>query len=818
MTEPDIHFRVLVENLQEGVALIAITHQTTLFCNRAIREIFEIEESVQSPDITALMPEEFRQSLIHHFKSEQSPSLIEEHQVTTMAGKVRWLEMVSTIIDMDGSSAIMLLAKDISEKKEAAFTLHRRASEFAALYAMSQRLATQHDLSAMRGEVVEHAVALLSVTCGEIMVFDPEHNNLEVSVISGFSIPIGSRQSIDEGVVGLVAKTLQPMIIDVYAQGNEKPLVYKDVPVGPIIAVPMLFQGELIGVLSLFELEPTSRRFTGADVRLLGLFASQAAASVHNTRLLTIANRHLEEMQAINRITAVVRTLQSTEEILSGLLDEILGVMGTDAGCIWLDNPFQDKKNTLITRGWFSKLLLLNPETQGLINQVISTDKSIILEDFSLDENIPDAMRKMIPQGWGGICLPIRSSDTITGVMMMAFLKSHILTDHEIHLLETVCDISGGAVQRSLLFERTEQQLKRISALYAIDSAIGSSFDLNLILRILLDQVTTQLHVDAADILLYHPETETLEYAAGLRFHSSNLEQLHLKLDRDYAGKAILESRVISIADLTKTSDNFIRTKFLLLEGFVSYCGVPLISKGEEIGVLEIFNRKPLDPASEWLEFLEALAAQAAIALNNARLIEGLQKTNRELTHAYDSTIEGWVQALDLRDQETEGHSLRVADMSVRLARMAGISDKLLVHVRRGALLHDIGKMAIPDNILNKPGALTPLEWDIMRLHPIYAYNMLSSISFLEQAIDIPFLHHEKWDGSGYPRNLKGEDIPLAVRVFSVIDVWDALTSNRPYRSAWPKEKALNHIQEQSAIHFDPRVTKLFLKLLEATN
>jgi len=191
-----------------------------------------------------------------------------------------------------------------------------------------------------------------------------------------------------------------------------------------------------------------------------------------------------------------------------------------------------------------------------------------------------------------------------------------------------------------------------------------------------------------------------------------------------------------------------------------------------------------------------------------------LEQAHLQLLAAYDATIEGWSRAMDLRDKETEGHTQRVTVLSENLAKLAGIKEEELIFVRRGALLHDIGKLGVPDAILLKADKLTDEEWDIMRKHPQYAYDMIYPIEYLRPALDIPFCHHEKWDGSGYPRGLKGEEIPLAARIFAIVDVWDALTSDRPYRPAWNKEKTLKHINEQSGKHFDPHIVELFNKSL----
>jgi len=192
-----------------------------------------------------------------------------------------------------------------------------------------------------------------------------------------------------------------------------------------------------------------------------------------------------------------------------------------------------------------------------------------------------------------------------------------------------------------------------------------------------------------------------------------------------------------------------------------------------------------------------------------------LREANTQLLSAYEATIEGWSHALDLRDQETEGHSQRVTELTLKLAKILGMSDDEIMHIRRGALLHDMGKIGIPDSILHKPAALTDEEWVVMRKHPQFVYDMLYSVEYLRPALNIPYCHHEKWDGTGYPRGLKGEQIPLAARLFAVVDVWDALTSDRPYRPAWSQEDALIFIREQSGSHFDPQVVDLFFKVIE---
>ena len=359
--------------------------------------------------------------------------------------------------------------------------------------------------------------------------------------------------------------------------------------------------------------------------------------------------------------------------------------------------------------------------------------------------------------------------------------------------------------------DRVQQHLEHLTALVEIDRAINFSFDLNLSLRTLLTHVLVQLEVDAADVMLFNPSSQSLEFVAGRGFHTRAIEHALQPLGEGYAGRVALERSIVHIADLTQECDTYLRKILLAGEKFISYHGVPLIAKGQVVGVLEIFHRTRLDRDGEWLDFLKALAAQAAIAIDNVTLFDNLQRSNTELFQAYDATIEGWSRALELRDNETEGHTQRVAVLTVKLARLFGLSDAELVQVRWGALLHDIGKMGIPDGILLKHDALTEAEWVVMKKHTVYAYEMLSPIRYLRAALDIPYAHHEKWDGSGYPLGLKGEQIPLVARIFAVVDVWDALRSDRLYRSSWSVEKVREHLLSLSGTHFDPHVVKVCL-------
>ncbi len=362
--------------------------------------------------------------------------------------------------------------------------------------------------------------------------------------------------------------------------------------------------------------------------------------------------------------------------------------------------------------------------------------------------------------------------------------------------------------------EKIKRQLDQISALRSIDLAITSGLDLASTLGVILEHVRTQLNVDSASVLLLDPTTKLLEFAAASGFNTSALQHTRLQIGEAYAGRAVLERKTIQIYDLNSKQNAFLRSPLLHQENFVAYYAVPLIAKGQIVGVLEIFHRTALHADKEWLSYMETLAGQAAIAIENAMLFKNLQSSNIELTLAYDKTIEGWSRALDLRDKETEGHSRRVTELTYKLASQMGIAEPELGHICRGAMLHDIGKVAIPDNILLKPGPLNEEEWITMRRHPLIAVELLTSIEHLAPALDIPRSHHERWNGMGYPDHLAGEEIPLAARLFAVVDVYDALTSDRPYRSAWTQTETMKYISDQSGTHFDPNVVPAFIDMM----
>jgi PAS domain S-box-containing protein len=358
-------------------------------------------------------------------------------------------------------------------------------------------------------------------------------------------------------------------------------------------------------------------------------------------------------------------------------------------------------------------------------------------------------------------------------------------------------------------------QFERMQALGNIDRAIISTMDLAFITDVVFDQISSQLQMECSLLFLRASNGRdlTCQYSRGLPLLGGNGNTTHHPAP-------ILANRVAASGEMLIIEGSSISEQIAPDEyGFPYqnikfYAGIPLLNLGEIIGVLEVCSQKAFSLDPDWISFFKMIAGQAAIAIVHVNQIHDIRRLNVELLKSYEDTLEGWARVLEFKDRETKGHSDRVTQMAVKLGKAMGLTADELVHLKRGAILHDIGKLCIPEKILFKAGPLNESEWHIMKQHPIYAQEFVADIQFLQPATNILLFHHERWDGSGYPLGLKGKQIPLTARIFMVIDVWDALSFDRPYRKAWPAEKVQQYLQENAGILFDPQIVDIFLEII----
>ncbi len=568
-----------------------------------------------------------------------------------------------------------------------------------------------------------------------------------------------------------------------------------------------------IGVLAMFSRTP--RIWTAEESSLLETMGAQLAMAIEMALLNIHNRRRLLELETINTVSAALRTAGNEDEMLPLLLDRTLDALGTNSGQVWLYDGRNNVTRSVVCRGWFRSFDEMAPLSSevGIHSHVIKAREPYITAEFHDDPLMANERRAFIPKGWSGAIVPIMSEASVWGGMTISLPCSRPFSQLDVKLLTSLAEMAGTALHRMNLFSQTTRRLASLQSLRSIDRTIISSFDLKITLDFILEQVLAQLGVDAAGIRLLDRQQMTMNVAASRGFLWETYSSLRVQPGDDEALRSPGKEEAIVLEDPDELR-RVVDANLLATEAFRAFAAVPLISKGEVLGTLEVFFRRRPEFDKEWKFLFETLAGQAAIAIDNSIMFSDLKRSHRELALAYDATIEGWAYALDLRDQGTEFHARRVTDIAVRLAREAGLPPEQLPHFRRGALLHDMGKMSVPDAVLLKPGPLNDEEREIMKRHPRTAMEMLSRIEYLRPALDIPYCHHERWDGTGYPRGLRNEQIPFSARIFALADVYDALISDRPYRKAWPKAKAIEHIRSQSGKHFDPRVVEIFLSMI----
>ncbi len=603
------------------------------------------------------------------------------------------------------------------------------------------------------------------------------------------------------------------------------------------LGVPLQTEkNKTIGMLAVQTYNENEINYTHNHLELLEFVSTQIAVAIEKKRAqeaLYALNQELEAKvadrtqqlsiqlvelrQREHELTSVLDLAQALRKthkrevlytIIQKYLREAVAAEGTSLAIIDNENQVLVYARSL---GCFSDQTDLHLEVGiGAAGWVIKNKKVYINNNVQQD---PGPTLVHLTGGASSLMIaPMIVDDQVIGMIEAGGFKPW--NDDDLRIISAMAEISAYAIQRELLSEQKEGQLQRLNTLREIDRMITGNFDAKSIMTYLLGQIINQSNADAADILLSSEGTAVIEYGHGLGFIQPQNRESLVAVNPGPAELVMISSEPVLVTNISQSARWKQFFQQIKVEGFQSYYAVPLKAKGQTLGALEIYKRTPIKENADWLEFIQALAQQSAIALENAQLIDKLKKANREMLFAYDRTIEGWAKALEIRDRTTGEHSQKVMQWTMIMAQAMGIrkSDEL-THIKRGALLHDIGKMGISDTILQKPGKLSDVEWLEMRKHPQYAYDLLYPIEFLRPAIDIPLYHHEHWDGTGYPKGLKGKDIPLIARIFAVIDVFNAITSKRPYGNPWPVNEAIDYIQKNAGTHFDPEVVQVFIRL-----
>jgi PAS domain S-box-containing protein len=712
------------------------------------------------------------------------------------------------------SQTIIGSLQDITERKRAEDSIRQRVMELETINHISHVMRSASKQEEMLSIVLNEALAILNTSHGSIKLHNKITDTLDDIVMRGWVAQINeSLQACNEGIAGKVFTSGETYITREF---SSDPMTYalsrSQFPPGwGGACLPIRTTQKTLGAMMVSV--PSERELNKDEIRLLSILSEMTGAALQRMQLYTEASRRAEEFAALYETSRAISAENELNTLLQNIVEHARELLNSASSGIYLYLA-ESEELVLTVETADYPLGTRIQKGEGIAGRVVQTRQPLRIDDYSTWEGRSSQYEKYsfhavleVPMLYSGELIGVLSVDE-TGDSKRKF------SDADEYLLSLFASQAAGAIHSARLHKQTAHRLEQLNALRAVDQAISSSRDMHLTLNILLTQTLSRLNVDAASVLLLQSGSNELELVAGLGFHTLRFENINLR--DSIAWRAIQEHRPIMTLDSTSTAlhENLQFEKFWKGEGFSHYWCVPLSVKGEIKGVLEVYCRKNFTPDTEWIEFLQALAGQAAITIDNTQLFENLQRSNQDLSLAYDATIEGWSRAMDLRDHETEGHTLRVTDMTLKLARAMRISESQLTAIRRGALLHDIGKIGIPDSILLKEGELTDEEWVLMRKHPQLAYDMLMPIAYLHDALTIPYYHHERWNGTGYPQGLKGDHIPLVARIFAIVDVWDALTNDRTYRKKMTKQKATQYIKEQSGKHFDPRVVSAFLKII----
>ena len=690
----------------------------------------------------------------------------------------------------------------------------RRAKDFQTLYSLGTEIASRRDFEILLDVIIKSVTHLFDTPCGFIYIYDEDRKILRLTTIRGVNLETGFSMEIGEGLAGKVAKSRKPKRVDNYRTWRYRRPQLDKFHLSAILAVPMIYSGQLIGVLAVSDIGETKRKFTDDDTRLLALFAGQAASAVFNARLFSQIQQRNEELDRLYRALGMLIAGVSSNryELCQGICDIILTEFNQTSCEIWLLNEGSSYLEEYgSTGGVPRKNFPLRLDGDGLIPKVIRENNLLnvgnVLEHKEYLAGRDETKSELI--------IPLTIDEKVVGAIDLQSPNPFAFSENDERLVALFADRAALMLEHVRLVEQTEERNRRLDTLHAIETSFASSVNLKLTLDSLTKQIHARLSVDTVLVHLYDNNLKILEYVAGFGF-LADLKFNKIRIGEGLVGSAALDQEIIYVPNLTQPGSASQVDMFISTEEFISGFIVPVIAKGQLHGVLQLYYRRFVRNDPEWIGFLETLARQVAVAIDGMYAFDQVQRSLLEQQVAQDSAIESWSWLLESRGLEPAGHGKRVTAACLNLAQYMGISGAKLADIYRGALLHDVGKLFLPDSIVYKKGSLTEAERQQVYQHPVHAKKLLERISLNQSAYSIPYCHHENWDGSGYPRGLKGEDIPVDARIFRVIETWDLMQVDLSYRKAMTETEVLEYIQLQAGKLFDPNIVERFLRMLSS--
>lgn len=689
----------------------------------------------------------------------------------------------------------------------------RRAQEATAIAEVGRDISATLQLDLVLERIALYAKNLLRGQSSAVYLSEADQPLLRA--ISAFGIDSDQIKNdpleVGVGILGNIAKQKFGEIVN-DTNGDPRAITIKgtdDDPYGHIMGVPVLSKDQLTGLLVVWR-SGIGEEFQASDLDFLTSLAQQAAVAIENARLFGLELHRRLEAETVMRATNTLVNLLDIPSLQSAILDWLQRLTPYDSASIL--EIEDDQLRITAAKG------LANPEkaleqtfpASNVLCQIINeSGEPLIIGDCQDDPRFEKWGDADYVRGWMGI--PLISRGRVIGYITMDSHTPHAFNQSDAITTQTFAYQAATALENARLFDEERKRRREAENLRVAATAITSSLNPQEVLETILTALKQVVPFDLGTMLLLEDDHIKIVAAHGFKNNKAMLDQVFPSKNQLLITiKQTHRPLILSDALSDPRYERWVGPD--LIRGWL---GVPLVVHGEVIGFITLGSHKYSAFDQNAANLAQTFALHAATAIDNTHLFENLQKSNQELVQAYDTTLAGWAKALELRDKETHGHTNRVTELTVDLARFMGISKADLVHLRRGVLLHDIGKMGVPNEILHKEGPLTDEEWVEMRKHPQYAFDLLYPITYLRPSLDIPFSHHEWWDGTGYPQKLNGEEIPLPARIFAVVDVWDALLSDRPYRKAWDETRVKNYLREQAGTHFDPQIVEIFLKMIE---
>ncbi len=732
----------------------------------------------------------------------QGPYIIE---LKAKDGKHVWVEVRETpVVREQKPISIVGALSDITARKKAEENLERRLAELTVLQAVAVAGSQSYSVD----DVIKRATQIVSGmlypdNCG-VLLLNEAGDSLKIHSSYWGTLFDGATDElpVSAGIIGQVACTGQPVRANDVAHHP----AYIEVTGGiqSELCVPIRVSEKIIGV---FNIE--SRKidaFEEEDERVLSTIAGTLGTAIARIRLLNTEQKRRQEAENLREATAALTKTIELDRLFDIILESLSKLVSYTSASIEVVDL--EQAEIVASRGlpegyqFLGKKYGFRPEQLG-----VGIGRPIIVPDVRADNRFLKFEGADYIRGWMGI--PMIAQGNLIGYLNLDSDEVDFYNEEQADVVQIFANQAATAIQNAYRFQSETKRRNEAENLQVAATAVTSSLDVEEVLQTILIALKEVTPYDSTSVLLLEGDQVRIRAAKGLPAPAMALNQL-FPANNPLLREIQRSVKAVIVEDAQR--DNRFE-KWAGADNIHGWIGVPLIARGQIIGYITLDSYRVGAFNEKDAELAQTFAHQAAVAIDNAHLFTRLQETNEELSKAYDTTLEGWGKALELRDKETQGHTVRVTEMTIRLAQRIGLREPELTHVRRGVQVHDIGKMGVPDNILHKKTPLTKKEWAILREHPRYAFELLYPISYLRPSLDIAYCHHERWDGVGYPRGLKGKEIPLAARIFAVVDVWDALTSNRAYRKAWPRKRVIKHIRDEAGKHFDPQIVESFLKI-----